>query len=387
MIQNKLLMIPGPVEMTPQVYAALDAPIVSHVAPEFIEIFGQALERLRVVFRVTKGQVFILAGSGTLAMDSAAANLVESGDRVAVISTGYFGDRMAEIYARYNAVVEIISENPGTIPSLEKVEAILKKGCKLLSVTQVDTSTGVLANVRELAKLGKEYGTLVVVDGVCSIAGEELPMDEWGVDLAFTASQKALAAPPGLALLAVGSRAIETFKKRKSKVFNYYADWSNWLPVMEAYEARRSAYFGTPAVQLVTALNASLGEILSEGMENRLKRHIKLACACRAAMEALRLGQIPTHPDQRAHTMSAPRYPAGINGNEFLQRVAQMGVQLAGGLHPVIRTEYFRIGHMGKIGIGEILTTVAAIETALSSCLPSFTPGVGVEAALKAYSS
>jgi len=386
MAKNKLLMIPGPVEMTPQVYSALDAPVVSHVAPEFNEIFSQALKQLRSVFQLQNGQVFILAGSGTLAMDSTASNLVEAGDRVAVISTGYFGDRMADIYARYNAEVKVISAVPGSVPSNEEIEMVLKQGCKLLSVTHVDTSTGVRTNVREYAKLAHKHGALIVVDGVCSIAGEELPMDEWEVDLAFTGSQKALASPPGLAILAARKSAIDVFRNRKSEVANYYADWASWLPVMEAYEACRSSYFGTPAVQLVTALNASLVEILEEGMEPRILRHRKLANACRAAMKALGLGMIPTSLEHTAHTMSAPRYPKGVDGAEFLKQVAQSGVQLAGGLHPAIRTEHFRIGHMGNSGIGEVLTTVAAIETAMANLIPSFTPGAGVEAALKAFS-
>jgi alanine-glyoxylate transaminase/serine-glyoxylate transaminase/serine-pyruvate transaminase len=207
-------------------------------------------------------------------------------------------------------------------------------------------------------------------------------MDEWGVDLALTASQKAIGVPPGLALLVAGPRAMDAFKARKTPVLNYYADWTNWLPVMQAYEARKTAYFGTPAVNLIFALNVSLGLILAEGMEARFARHRKIGCAAKAAMQALGLGQVPVRPEAAANTMTAPRFPAGIAGPDFLAKAGKAGVTLAGGLHPAIRAEYFRIGHMGSANMGDILATVGAIETALAELGYGFTPGVGVAAAL-----
>jgi len=213
------------------------------------------------------------------------------------------------------------------------------------------------------------------------VAGEELRMTEWGVDLALTASQKAVGVPPGLALLMVGPRALETFQKRQNPVMNYYADWTNWLPVMQAYETRKPSYFATPAVNLIFALNVSLGLILSEGMEVRFARHTRLSKACKAGIQALGLDQVPLHPDYAANTMTAPRYPTGINNADFLGKVAKAGVTLAGGLHPAIRAEYFRIGHMGSVNQGDILATLGAIETALAASGYTFKPGTGVAAA------
>jgi len=267
MKDRKLLMIPGPIEFTPEVLRAVGMPTASHIAPNFIEVFGQALERLRQVFLCPNGQPFVVAGSGTLAMDIAAANLIEPGDRALVVNTGYFSDRFAAILERYGAAVtQVQAPVIGDAPPLEEVEAALKGGdYKLMAVTHVDTSTGVGADVKSLAALGKEYGALVVVDGVCSVAGEEMRQEEWGIDLALTASQKAIGVPPGLAIVVAGPKAIDAFRKRKTPVGNYYADWNEWLPIMEAYEARRPSYFGTPPVNLVWALNVSLGKILDEG--------------------------------------------------------------------------------------------------------------------------
>ena len=134
---------------------------------------------------------------------------------------------------------------------------------------------------------------LVIVDGVCSVAGEELRMSEWGVDVALTASQKAISVPPGLALVVASPRALQAFKQRKTPVMSYYSDWANWLPIMEAYEARKPSYFGTPAVNLVFALNVSLGQILDEGLEKRFARHVAISRACKAAIGSPNLPVLP----------------------------------------------------------------------------------------------
>ena len=278
MKNRSLLMIPGPIEFDPAVLSALGAPTTSHLAPDFIEAFGQALDRMRAVFLCQEGQPFVLAGSGTLAMDCAGANLVEPGDRALVVNTGYFSERFAALLARYGAQVTQVNAPVGGRPSLAEIGAALnQQAYKLVTITHVDTSTAVIADVPGIAALARQYGALVVVDGVCSVAGEELRMDEWGVDVALTASQKAIGVPPGLALLVAGPRAMEAFARRKTPVLNYYADWTNWLPVMQAYAARRPSYFGTPAVNLIFALNVALGQILSEGLEKRFARHQQLS--------------------------------------------------------------------------------------------------------------
>lgn len=382
MKNRTLLMIPGPVEFEPKVLAAMGEPTTSHLAPAFIEAFGQALQNMRQIFESPTGQPLVLAGSGTLAMDCAGANLVEPGDKAVVVDTGYFSERFAVILQRYGAQVTRISTSPGSRPALEEIKSTLESGSfKLMTITHVDTSTGVIAQVREITALARQYGVLVIVDGVCSVAGEQLQMDAWGVDLALTASQKAVGVPPGLALLMIGQRALEAFHKRTSPVLNYYADWTNWLPIMQAYEARKTSYFGTPPVNLIFGLDVSLGQILAEGMTHRVARHIAVSQACKAGLQALGLSQIPLKPEYAAHTLTAPRYPIGVNGPDFLGYVLQAGVTLAGGLYPTIRSEYFRIGHMGAVTLGDIVATIAAIESALTECGYEFTPGAGIAAA------
>ena len=377
-----LLMIPGPIEFEPAVLQALGAPTTSHVSPDFIEAFGRAIERMREVWCAPSGQPFVLAGSGTLAMDTVGANLVEPGDRALVLSTGVFGDRFEDLLSRYGADVTILRFPLGETVEFERVEAELAAGSyKLITGTHVDTSTGVRIDAERFGAMGRKHGVLTVLDGVCSVAGEKIRQEAWGIDVVLTASQKAIGVPPGLALLVASPRAIEAFRARRTPTANYYADWEKWLPIMSAYEERRPSYFGTPAVNLIAALDVSLGQILAEGIDPRFERHRRLGTACRAAIHVLGLSQVPTDDGHAANTLTAPRYPEGVTGAALLPKIRDAGVILAGGLHPEIRSEYFRIGHMGATNPGDLLATVGAIESGLRACGHGFDLGRGVAAA------
>jgi alanine-glyoxylate transaminase/serine-glyoxylate transaminase/serine-pyruvate transaminase len=264
---------------------------------------------------------------------------------------------------------------------LEEVAALLREGdFKLMTITHVDTSTAVGADVKGLAALGREHGVLVIVDGVCSVAGEELRAEEWGIDLVLTASQKAIGVPPGLALVVAGPRVLDAFRKRGTLVGNYYADWAQLLPIMEAYEDRRPSYFGTPPVNLIWALNVSLGQILEEGMEARFARHRRLSKALKAGVAALGMKEVPVSRDKGATTLTAPYYPKRVDSS-VLGHISKAGVILAGGLYPSIKTEYFRIGHMGAVNESDILATVGAMEQGLAQVGYQFETGTGLAAA------
>lgn len=381
MSERDLLMIPGPIEFEPAVLRALSRPTPSHLSAEFVEVFGEVLENLRLVFMADDGQPFVVAGSGTLAMDMAAANLVEPGDKVIVVSTGYFSERFADIFRRYGAEVTVLRAKPGDVPSKEMIEQALDATRpKLMALTQVDTSTGVAVDVEELAELAQEHDALSVVDGVCATAGAEFRQTAWGVDVCVTASQKAIGVPPGLALVMMGPKAMEACQARTTEVQNYYADFTNWLSIMQAYEARRPSYFGTPPVNLILALQASLKLILEEGLEARFRRHRLIARAFQAAMEALGLRQLPGSPDLRAPTLSAVYYPDGVDSS-LLGKVRDEGVVVAGGLLPQIAGRYFRVGHMGTVSANDVLATVGAIERGLQRSGYEFDFGAGLEAA------
>jgi alanine-glyoxylate transaminase/serine-glyoxylate transaminase/serine-pyruvate transaminase len=268
----------------------------------------------------------------------------------------------------------------GDVPSRDEVESALqtiKPG--LMTITHVDTSTAVAANVKELASLGRKNGALVIVDGVCATAGEEMRQDEWGIDLTLTASQKAIGVPPGLAIVVAGPKAMATFKNRTKPVGNFYADWTEWLPIMHSYEARKPSYFATPAVNLMWALHVSLKGIIAEGMDVRFARHKKLSTAFKAGMASLELKQVPVRPEAYATTLSGVYYPAGVD-KSVLKFIEEAGVIVAGGLHPAIREQYFRVGHMGAVTPGDVIATVAAIESGLGRAGYRFKKGSGVVA-------
>ncbi len=372
MANPPLLMIPGPIEVSPAVLAAFGAPPPGHTAAPLIEAFGTALGRMREVWQAgPDSQPFVLAGGGTAAMEMAVCNLTRPGDRVLLVNTGYFSDRLAEMLRRQGAEVIPVGAAPGEAPEPDEVrEAIGAHAAhgpfQALYATHVDTSTGVRIDPAPLARLAREHGMLSIFDGVCATAGERFAMAEWDADVYLTASQKALGLPPGLALLVASPRALAARSERPAPKPPMYLDWEAWLPVMRAYEERRPSYFSTPATNLVLALAVGLGEILELGMEARFAAHERTGRALRAAWAELGLALVPARPELASNLLSALRYPAGVDAT-LVRRILDHGVAVAGGLHPAIRDSYFRVGHMGYVtGRPELLQrTVEAIAAAL----------------------
>lgn len=352
MTDRPLLMIPGPVEISPAVREAFSAPPPSHTAPDLIAAFGRCLAAMRRIWGAdAASQPLVVAGGGTVGMDMAAANLVEAGDRVLVAVTGYFGDRMAEMLRRQGATVLKVTAPVGDALGpqriAEAVETHRAAGpLKALFATHVDTSTGVLLDPEPLAAVARQHGLLSVFDGVCATGGETFRMNDWGADVYLTGSQKALGAPPGLSLLVMSRRAMEMRKQRTAPAPPMYLDWLEWLPIMEAYEEGRPSYFSTPATSLILALDAALAEISADGVEARVEAHRRAARGLRRAWSVLGLQPVPTREEVAAHTLSALRFPDGIDG-ALVGRVAARGVVVAGGLHPALKKSSFRIGHMG----------------------------------------
>lgn len=321
----------------------------SHVDPFFIEAFGRSIELLRKVFFTAKGQPFVVAGSGTLTWDMVGANLVEKGDNVLVINTGIFGDWFGECLEVYGATVTQLTCAFGDRPSLDAIRsALTATRFKLVTVTHVDTSTGVLSNIKDIASLVKEVSpdTLIALDGVCSVAAEEIRMDEWGLDAVLTASQKAVGVPPGLALIVVSQRALKVAQTRKTPIASYFGSFLKWLPIMQKYEARQASYFATPPVQLILALEASLKLLVEADLESRFAKHAEASQKIKSAVQKLGIKLVPVDPAIAANTLTAAYYPPGIAPADFLKAFTDSGIVIAGGLHPKHNTKYFRIGHM-----------------------------------------
>lgn len=365
-----LLMIPGPIEVSPAVIEAGSGKPPGHLAADFIEAFGHSLEQMRVIWKASAdSQPFLVAGSGTLAMEIAATNVVDPGEPVVVVQTGWFSDRMAEMARRRGARVTVVESPAGETPSLDDIAAAMTKTrAKVLFATHVDTSTGVRCDAAAYAALATEHGALSVFDGVCATAAERFDMESWGADIYLTGSQKAIGLPAGLALLVASPRALAK-RSRLAVAPPMTMDFESWLPIMKSYEARGKGYFATPATSLVKALPVAFGELLSEdGIDGCFARHQRGADAFRAAWSAMGLSLVASRPELAANTLSAVRYPEGV-GPSLVGRIAERGVVVAGGLHPDIKTEYFRVGHMGDVlrRPDALETTVRAIADALTA--------------------
>lgn len=373
---RKLLMIPGPIEVSPAVRTAHDGPPPGHQAPPLVEAFGRTLELTRALWKApADAQPFVIAGSGTLAMDMAVANVIQPGDRALVVDTGYFSERMAEILRRAGADVVMVSAEPGEAVPLAQIEVALEQESpKLVVVTHVDTSTGVKMDAGAVCRAARKQGVLSIVDGVCATGAEPLSMVDDSVDIYLTGSQKALGLPPGLAFFVAGPRALAA-REALSAPPALYMDFASWIPIMKAYEERAKAYFATPATNLIQAAQVALEEIAAEsfdglvGIDARTARHQMAADALRAAWASLGLSHVAAAGHQ-ANTLSALRFPAGVEGPSFLAEVGARGVIVAGGLHPALKTEYFRVGHMGyAITQPEMLEkTIDAVAGALAAC-------------------
>ncbi|KAK4704289.1 hypothetical protein P7C70_g1928, partial [Phenoliferia sp. Uapishka_3] len=353
---HKLLVIPGPVECSDEVLYANAHPSMSHVSPAFAPVFGYCLRALRKVLYTETAQPFIIAGSGTLGWDLVAANLIESGEKALVLNSGYFGDAFADCFEAYGIKSDQLGAPVGGRPALADVEAALKKEkYAVLTFTHVDTSTGVLSDAKGIAEVVKRVSpsTIVVLDGVCSVASEEIRMDDWGIDVVIGASQKGLSTPPGLSVTCLSQKALKVLENRKTPVSSYFASYKRWLPIMQAYEAGTAAYFATPPVNLIYAFEASL-KIITEGpvsLSQRFQIHRDQSAKFKAAALALGFTHVATDPSTAANGMTAVYVPEGIAPAALIGALGKRDIVIAGGLHKDIKTKYIRFGHLGHSAV------------------------------------
>ena len=376
MSERKLLMIPGPTNVDPTVLRALSKPTLAHTDSQFVETFKEALENLKKVF-MTKHEVFAIAGSGTLALESGIANIIEPGDKILNIVTGYFGDYFVEISKAHGATCKTLEAPWGKCEEPHQVKEALKKDdYKAVTVTHVDTSTGVVNPIKEIGQIVKENSdALYVVDTVCSLGGIEVRVDDWNIDACVSGSQKCIGLPPGLALLSANDRVLSLLENRKTPVGLWYGDLKNWLPVVRD----PSKYFATPPVNMIYALSESLKAILTEGLEPRFRRHHIIAEAFRAAMETLKI-ELVADRKCAADTLTAAYYPENIEDMAFRSEMRKRGVVVASTIGP-IKGQGFRVGHMGNVNQNDIFSTIGAVEATLTHLGYKLALGTGVAAA------
>ena len=342
---KELLLIPGPTPVSDEVLHALSQKTISHTDERFVKVFVKALKEMSLLFGTSEGQTFITSGSGTLGMEISLTNILNKGESLLVVSHGYFGDRFEEIGKTLGLDVDILKSNPGKTVSESFLKKYLdRKKYTAVTFTHVDTSTGVLADIKKLSGVIKETSpdTLIVLDGVCATGGVPEEMDRWGIDVIFTGSQKAIAVPPGLTMLAFSKRAINKRKEIK-QMRTYYGDILRWIPVM----SDPHKYFATPAVNMIFALEKSLSSIMETGLDKYYEKHIQLAEKVRGAMKVFGFKNLPVGKDA-SPTLSVLSYPEGVIDSEFRASLKKKGVTVASALGE-LKGKYFRMGHMGSV--------------------------------------
>ncbi|ABM81409.1 pyridoxal-phosphate-dependent aminotransferase family protein [Hyperthermus butylicus] len=375
MVHGKvLLMTPGPTMVDPEVLLAMAKPTINHVSPEFDEIHSEVLKMLSEVF-ATKGRVVVIPGSGTSAMELALRSVVKPGSKVVVLKAGFFGDYLARGVEALGGNAVVIEAPIGRGFTASDLEAVLRKhpDAEVVAFQHVDTSTSVANPLRELAAEAKRHGVKVLVDGVASVGGMEVRLDDWGVDVCFTGSQKALGVPPGLGIVAFSREYSEELEGREGPWSLYF----NMPKLLKEMESTRN-YYVTPAVNLVYALRESLRIILAEGLSERYKRHRIMAEAVRAALEAMGL-KLVAEEGFRADTVTAAYIPDGVEWPKLYSGMRARGIEIAGGLGE-LKGRIFRIGHMGQTGYTDIAATIAALERTLKSLGYDLELGSGLRA-------
>ena len=381
-IYNKqYLMTAGPTPIPPAVSQVMAEPISYHRAPAFIEVHARALERLRSVFQ-TSNEVLSFTASGTGAMESAVANLAIPGEPIAVASSGKFGERWAELGEAYGADVSHLDIDWGERvepAALAEFLAGMKSAPRAVYVTQSETSTGVVNDVRGLAEAAHEHGAVICVDAISGLGAVDLPQDEWGVDVVVSGSQKSLMCPPGLAFASANERALELADTQPGR--HYYFGWARTLAGQR--EDEPSSPF-TPAVTLWRALDVALGLILDEGLARVFERHAILARAARAGVEMLGLERFGPD-DDGANVVTAALLPDSIAGAEVPKLMRdRYGVTAAGG-QGRLKGRIVRIAHCGYYGAFDILSTIAALEMTLKELGADVTLGAGVSTAQQVF--
>lgn len=282
---------------------------------------------------------------------------MEYGEKALVVATGHFSDRFTDCFVQYGIkVTQLDPHKPGARPSNEAIEKALKDAksagdpFKVITITGVDTSTAVLADLKNICNIVQTTSpdTLIVVDAVCSAAGEELRMDDWGIDFVHTGSQKAFGVPPGLAIMIASQKAMSRMPE-KDKIRNYFCNLQRWLPIMNAYENRTPSYFATPACNTVGALRVGLEQMLHRpgGMESYFKAHRDTKAKVHAAVKNMGCELLTESSDIASNLLTCIRYPSGKGAPQILPAMKEAGWFLAAGLHPLCKDEYFRVGHMG----------------------------------------
>lgn len=361
---QKVLLGPGPSSVHPRVLAAMASPVMGHLDPAFFQVMDDVCDMLRIVFNTENKMTVPISSTGTGAMEAACANIIEPGDEVLICRNGYFGIRLADIAERCGATVHLMDTPWGKAVDPQALRDELKKlpAMKAVGMVHAETSTGVLSDVKELAEIVHEAGALAIVDAVTSLGGHEMRMDDWGIDVCYSATQKCLGAPPGLAPISLSTAAMDVVVKRSTKVQSFYFN----LKDLETYWNQTRAYHHTSPINMTYALRESLRMMMEEGLDNRIQRHARVAAGFRAGAEALGLTLL-AEEGHRLNPLTTVSIPEGIDDGKVRRTLLNdYEIEIGGGLGE-FAGKAWRVGLMGESSRERnVFALLSALETILS---------------------
>ena len=377
-----MLMIPGPTPVPEKVLLAMAKHPMGHRSGDFSEIMAEVTQNLKWLHQ-TQNDLLILTASGTGAMEAGIINFLSRGDRVLVGCNGKFGDRWGEVCDAYGLQTERITAEWGKALDpeqfREKLEADKDKTIKAVIITHSETSTGVLNDLETINRHVKAHGeALIIVDTVTSLGAVSVPVDDWGLDVVASGSQKGYMIPPGLGFVAVSAKAWEAYKT--ATLPKYYLDLGKYKK-----DAAKNTTPFTPPVNMFFGLQVALQMMQAEGLDNIFARHQRLTAASRAAVKALGLSLFA--PDAAASPAITAVIPEGVDAEKIRSVMKKrFDIALAGG-QDHLKGKIFRIGHLGFVSDRDILAAISSLEaTLLELGYEQFSPGAGITAASKVIS-
>ncbi|HUK28758.1 MAG TPA: alanine--glyoxylate aminotransferase family protein [Candidatus Acidoferrales bacterium] len=360
----RLLMTPGPVEVSPRVLSALARPQVYHYYQGFVDFFQETTEKLQKVFQ-TSNDVLLLQGEGVLGLEAAIVNTVNPGDKILVLDNGPFG-KWFGLYVENAGGKPVYLTGPNNEaidPTKLKEKLDTEKDIKAMTVVHCETPAGILNPIRELCPIAKKRGILTIVDTVASLAGVDVKPDQWGIDFCCGASQKALSSSPGLTMLAVSKDGWEAIDHKKNPIKNSYVS----IPDYRDTWLKDKRFPFTPMVSEVYALSEAADELLEEGLDNSFKRHQMVGDACRDGAERIGFKLWAKRREDASNTVTAIQVPSSTTDTEIVNHMVEKYGILIGGGYKETKGELLRIGHMGyQATLTNVLTTLTALEGTLT---------------------
>lgn len=374
----RTLMGPGPSNVDPRVLKAMSTPLVGHLDPDFLEIMDETMEMLRELFQTENALTIPVSGTGSAGMEAALCNVIEEGDKVLVCINGVFGQRMSNIVERCRGELVTLEADWGKIVPPEEIRAALKKDSpKIVAIVHAETSTGVLQPLEEIGRMAKEHNALFLVDTVTSLAGAPVKVDEWGIDISYSGTQKCLSCPPGLSPITFSDRAMEVIRNRKSSVQSWYLD----MNMIEHYWDADRLYHHTAPISMIYAFHEALRLIHEEGLEKRFQRHSTNGAALAAGLEAMGL-KLLAQEGHRAPMLTTVGIPDGVvDINVRKKLLNRYSIEVGGGLG-AFKGKAWRIGLMGFSSTKRnVLCLLSALESILVEEGCDVRRGAGVDAA------